>query len=78
MTFMKTMQHANITNKTNQPSPKGLARFEYLKQLGDGTFGSVHLFRTKDTNDLVAVKSSVLLHALIKFMKVFFLVVSVL
>jgi len=57
MTFMKTMQHANITNKTNQPSPKGLARFEYLKQLGDGTFGSVHLFRTRDTNDLVAVKS---------------------
>ncbi|XP_076805120.1 uncharacterized protein LOC143448998 isoform X2 [Clavelina lepadiformis] len=35
---------------------KGLSRFEWLKQLGDGTFGAVHLYRTKDTHELVAIK----------------------
>ena len=34
----------------------GLSRFEFVKKLGDGTFGSVHLYRTKATNELVAIK----------------------
>lgn len=51
--------HANLTGigQPNHVQPKGLARFEWLKQLGDGTFGSVHLFRNKETHDLVAVKT---------------------
>ena len=35
---------------------RGLSRFDWIKQLGDGTFGAVHLYRTKDTHELVAIK----------------------
>ena len=57
--------HTNIpgvgqpTNATrqNNPQPKGLARFDWIKQLGDGTFGSVHLCRNKETHELVAIKT---------------------
>ena len=35
---------------------RGLSRFDWVKQLGDGTFGAVHLYRTKDTHELVAIK----------------------
>ena len=53
----------NMHFQANQPASaecaskgKGLSRFEWVKQLGDGTFGSVHLYRTKDTHELVAIK----------------------
>lgn len=65
--------HANIgpgvgvgqpTNNTGgrgvnngQQQAKGLARFDWIKQLGDGTFGSVHLCRNKETHELVAIKT---------------------
>ena len=35
---------------------KGLSRYEWIKELGDGTFGSVHLYRSRDTHELVAIK----------------------
>lgn len=38
------------------PQLKGLARYNWINELGDGTFGSVHLYRTKDTHELVAIK----------------------
>ena len=40
-----------------QQVAKGLARFDWIKQLGDGTFGSVHLCRNKETHELVAIKT---------------------
>uniref|UniRef100_H2YAB8 non-specific serine/threonine protein kinase n=1 Tax=Ciona savignyi TaxID=51511 RepID=H2YAB8_CIOSA len=51
----------NDAGKAPQAAPtsalKGLSKFDWLKQLGDGTFGSVNLCRVKDTNELVAIKT---------------------
>jgi serine/threonine protein kinase len=33
-----------------------MQRYSVIKQLGDGTYGSVSLAKTIDTGDLVAVK----------------------
>nr|XP_002124422.3 serine/threonine-protein kinase ICK [Ciona intestinalis] len=44
-------------NQSASSNLKGLSRFDWLKQLGDGTFGSVNLCRVKDTNELVAIKT---------------------
>nr|CAB3255183.1 serine/threonine-protein kinase ICK [Phallusia mammillata] len=61
-----TMQQQRIKIPTAVPTPqfppppaksKGLSRYEFVKQLGDGTFGDVHLYRTKDTNEMVAIKT---------------------
>lgn len=46
---------SNLSQPTTKS--KGLARYEFIKQLGDGTFGDVHLCRTKDTNEMVAIKT---------------------
>lgn len=35
---------------------KGMDRFDIIRQLGDGTYGSVHMGRTKKTGELVAIK----------------------
>ena len=32
-------------------------RYKMLKQLGDGTYGSVSLAKTTDTGELVAIKA---------------------
>jgi len=53
-------QHTNLTNirQTNKlKEEKNLEDYEWLKQLGDGTFGSVHLYRQKSSHDLVAIKT---------------------
>ena len=34
----------------------GMQRYHSIKQLGDGTFGSVSLARVTDTGELVAIK----------------------
>ena len=44
------------SNTSFASKSKGLSRYEFVKQLGDGTFGAVHLYRTKDMHELVAIK----------------------
>ncbi|XP_039257269.2 uncharacterized protein LOC120333933 isoform X2 [Styela clava] len=49
---------SNLTNNdmNDDGGPKGLHRFEMIRQLGDGTYGSVHMARTKTSGELVAIK----------------------
>lgn len=45
-----------LLGKACSAKPTGMNRFEIFRQLGDGTYGSVILGRTKDTHELVAIK----------------------
>lgn len=42
--------------KQNKNNKKGIHKFDLISKLGDGTYGSVHLARTKDSYELVAIK----------------------